>query len=146
MLVEFLFVCLFFCSTPASHCCGLSRCGAQDPDAQAQRPWLAGPAALRRVGSSRTGARTRVPCIGRRTLNHCATREALSNLLLLIVGLKIFFKHCKGHSGTDICLIPLIVSLGCILRNRVMKLRAPTDGYTSSPKRFHSFIHLTSIY
>ncbi|XP_054938630.1 UPF0449 protein C19orf25 homolog isoform X1 [Physeter macrocephalus] len=48
------------------------------PDAQAQRPWLTGPAAPRHVGSSRTGARTCawVPCIGRRTLNHCATREA----------------------------------------------------------------------
>ena len=31
----------------------------------------------RHVGSSQTRARTRVPCIGRRTLNHCATREAL---------------------------------------------------------------------
>ncbi|XP_059983415.1 uncharacterized protein C8orf88 homolog isoform X1 [Lagenorhynchus albirostris] len=48
----------------------------QAPDVQAQRPWLTGPAAPRHVGSSRTGARTRVPCIGRRTLNHCATREA----------------------------------------------------------------------
>ena len=28
------------------------------------------------MGSSRTRARTRVPCIGRRILNHCATREA----------------------------------------------------------------------
>ena len=28
-------------------------------------------------GSSQTRARTHVPCIGRRTLNHCATREAL---------------------------------------------------------------------
>ncbi|XP_059961202.1 uncharacterized protein LOC132494205 [Mesoplodon densirostris] len=28
----------------ASHCCGLSRCGAQAPDVQAQRPWLTGPA------------------------------------------------------------------------------------------------------
>ena len=28
------------------------------------------------VGSSRTRAQTRVPCIGRRILNHCATREA----------------------------------------------------------------------
>ena len=28
------------------------------------------------VGSSQTRARTRVPCIGRRTPNHCATREA----------------------------------------------------------------------
>ena len=29
------------------------------------------------VGSSRTRARTRVPCIGRQILNHCATREVL---------------------------------------------------------------------
>ena len=32
--------------------------------------------APRHVGSSRTGARTRIPCIDRWTLNHCATREA----------------------------------------------------------------------
>ena len=31
--------------------------------------------ALRHVWSSRTRARTHVPCIGRRILNHCATRE-----------------------------------------------------------------------
>ena len=30
----------FFFGTRASHCCGLSRRGAQAPDAQAQRPWL----------------------------------------------------------------------------------------------------------
>ena len=30
------------------------------------------------MGSSQTGARTHVPCIGRRILNHCATREAPS--------------------------------------------------------------------
>ncbi|XP_054934651.1 E3 ubiquitin-protein ligase DTX4 isoform X3 [Physeter macrocephalus] len=60
----------------ASLCCGLSRCGAQAPDAQAQRPWLTGPAAPRHVGSSQTGARNRFPCVGRRTRNHCATREA----------------------------------------------------------------------
>ncbi|XP_066900076.1 serine/threonine-protein kinase Nek4 isoform X4 [Kogia breviceps] len=46
------------------------------PDTQAQQPWLTGPAALQHVGSSRTGAQTHVPCIGRRTLNHCTTREA----------------------------------------------------------------------
>ena len=34
------------------------------------------------VGSSRTRARTRVPCIGRRILNHCATREAPISWLL----------------------------------------------------------------
>ena len=60
----------------ASHHHGLSCCGAQAPDAQAQSLWLTGPVAPRHVGSSQTRARTRVPCIGRRTLNHCATREA----------------------------------------------------------------------
>ena len=54
-----------------------SRCGAQAPDAQAQQLWLTGLAAPRHVGSSQTRARTRVPCIGRQTPNHCTTREAL---------------------------------------------------------------------
>ncbi|XP_066873625.1 protein-L-isoaspartate O-methyltransferase domain-containing protein 1 isoform X5 [Kogia breviceps] len=70
-------------STRASHPRGLSRCGAQAPDAQAQRPRLTGPAAPRHVGSSPTGARTRIPRIGRRTLNPCATREAQHFLILL---------------------------------------------------------------
>ena len=61
----------------ASHYHGLSFRGAQAPDTQAQQLWLTGPAAPQHVGSSQTRARTRVPCIGRRTLNHCATREAL---------------------------------------------------------------------
>ena len=55
---------------------GPSRRGAQAPDAQAQQLWLTGPAAPRHVGSSQTRARTRVPCISRQILNHCATREA----------------------------------------------------------------------
>ena len=38
--------------------------------------WLTGPVAPWHVGSSQTRARTRVPCIGRQILNHCATREA----------------------------------------------------------------------
>ena len=60
----------------ASHCRGLSCCGAQAPDAQAQQLWLTGLVAPRHVGSFQTRARTRVPCIGRRIPNHCATREA----------------------------------------------------------------------
>ena len=60
----------------ASHCRGLSCCGAQAPDAQAQQLWLTGLVAPRHVGSSQTRARTLVPCIGRQILNHCATREA----------------------------------------------------------------------
>ena len=60
----------------ASHYRGLSWCGAQAPDAQAQQLWLTGLVTPRHVGSSQTRARTRVPCIGRQILNHCATREA----------------------------------------------------------------------
>ena len=63
-------------SARASHYRGLSCCGAYAPDAQAQQLWLKGPAAPWHVGSSQTRARTRVPCIGRQILNHCATREA----------------------------------------------------------------------
>ena len=75
----------FFCGTRASQCCGLSHYGAQAPDAQAQRPWLTGPAAPRHVASSRTGTRTCVPCIGRRTPYHCATKEALEGRFLTTV-------------------------------------------------------------
>ena len=60
---------------------GLSCCGAQAPDAQAQQLWLTGPVAPQHVGYSQTRDRTRVPCIGRQTLNHCATREALNYFL-----------------------------------------------------------------
>ena len=67
----------------ASHYRGLSCCGAQAPDAQAQQLWLTGLVALQHVGSSQTGARTRVPCIGRQILNHCATREALCHIFFI---------------------------------------------------------------
>ena len=70
----------------ASHRRGLSCCGAQAPDAQAQYLWLTGPVAPRHVGSSQTRARTRVPCISRQILNHCPTREAL----------KLFFSHAMN--------------------------------------------------
>ena len=50
--------------------------------------------APRNVGSSQIRARTRVPCIGRQILNHCATREAPSvfktNLLQLSICILIF--------------------------------------------------------
>ena len=44
---------------------------------RAQYLWLTDLVAPGHVGSSQTRARTRVPCIGRQILNHCATREAL---------------------------------------------------------------------
>ena len=43
--------------------------------AQAQQLWPTGLVSPQHVGSSRTRDRTRVPCIGRQILNHCATRE-----------------------------------------------------------------------
>ena len=45
--------------------------------AQAQQLWCTSLVAPRHAGSSRTRARTHVPYIGRRILNHCATRETL---------------------------------------------------------------------
>ena len=42
---------------------------------QGQQLWCMGLVAPRHVGSSWARARTRVSCIDRRTLNHCATRE-----------------------------------------------------------------------
>ena len=42
------------------------------------------------VGPSRIRARTRVPCIGSRILNHCATRE--------VPIYHIFFSHSSGNA------------------------------------------------
>ena len=53
-----------------SRCTGFSCCCGQ-----AQQLWHTGLVALQHVGSSWTRARTHVPCIGRRILNHCATGE-----------------------------------------------------------------------
>ena len=80
---------------------GLSCCGAQAPDAQAQQLWLTGLAAPRHVGSSQTRAQTRVPCIGRQTLNHCATREAQK--CVNVLNRATFFQkmHFIFASGTE---------------------------------------------
>ena len=64
------------CGVRASHCGGFSCCRARALGMRASVVWLAGLVAPRHVGSSRTMARTRVPCIGRQILNHCTTREA----------------------------------------------------------------------
>ena len=85
----------------ASHHRGLSCCGAQAPVAQAQQLWLTGLVAPRHVGSSQTRVRTRVPCIGRQILNHCATREAPAFLLLKYLQRTITYskyKHWKTLS------------------------------------------------
>ena len=73
-----LFIAVCGSLTIAASRCGAQAPDAQAPDAQAQQLWLTGPIAPWHVGSSQTRARTRVPCIGRQILNHCATREALN--------------------------------------------------------------------
>ena len=92
----------------ASHCRGLSCCGAQAPDAQAQSLWLTGPVAPQHVGSSQTRARTRVPCIGRQILNHCATRETQE--VFLYFGYKPFIRYMfyKYFSQSVTCLFILL--------------------------------------
>ena len=64
---------------------GFSSCGTwarqfwlSGSRAQAQQLWRTGLGAPWHVGSSRTRARTRVPCTGRQILNHCTTREVPS--------------------------------------------------------------------
>ena len=84
-----------------SRCAGFSSCGTRAQQlwlagsrAQVQQMWHMGLVAPRHVGSSQTRARTRVPCIGRRILNPCATREVPIKFLIkstgcLLYGLKI---------------------------------------------------------
>ena len=60
-----------------SRCAGFSSCGSR-----ASVLWHTGLVAPRHVGSSWTRARTRVPCIGGRILNHCSTKEAPSLFIL----------------------------------------------------------------
>ena len=96
-----------------------SRCGAQAPDAQAQQLWLTGLVAPQHVGSSQTRARTRVPCISRQTLNHCATRETPFWLLTLVNLLCLGSPFCRlqvRSSRFFWCLSPVakVVSVGFV--------------------------------
>ena len=66
--------------------------------------WRMGSVALWYVGSFWARARTRVPCIGRRILNHCATREVPFLLPVLI-------SYVLGAS------LKRVMVLGCLLRS-----------------------------
>ena len=99
----------------ASHYRGLSYCGAQAPDAQAQQLWLTGPVAPRHMGASQTRARTHVPCNGRQTLNHCATREAQAYGFFVFV-------FCLF-----VCLFFNINTLSCIVKLHDLVPAYPSD-------------------
>ena len=62
-------------STGSRHA-GFSSCGLRVLEHRLSSCGGTGLVALRHVGSSQTRARTHVPCLGRRILNHCTTRES----------------------------------------------------------------------
>ncbi|XDB62093.1 hypothetical protein AB1E18_015444 [Capra hircus] len=63
-----------------SHC-GAFSCGAGTRGRrQAQQLRCTGSAALRHVGSSRSGDQIHAPCVGRQTLNQPTTGESLASL------------------------------------------------------------------
>ena len=68
---------ILHCSAWASPCSCFSCCGARALGTRASV--VVGLVAPQHVGSSRTRAQNRVPCIGRWILNHCATREVLKH-------------------------------------------------------------------
>ena len=72
---------------------GLSSCGSWALERRLSSCGAWGPVALWHVGSSRTRAWTHVPCVGRRILNHCATREAPQNNVFMC-------KHDKSRGCT----------------------------------------------
>ena len=84
------------CGAQASRCSGFSLLPSMDSghtdfsscSMWAQSLWLMGLVAPRHVKSSQTRDRTDVPCVGRRILTHCTTREVpekfkLHNVLAL---------------------------------------------------------------
>ena len=74
---------LLLLRSTGSRCVGFSSCGTW-----AQQLWHMALVAPRHVGPSRTRDRTCVPCIGRRILNYCATREVPATYFLISVKLE----------------------------------------------------------
>ena len=90
------------CGVRASHGGGFSCYKAWALGMWTPQLWRLGLVAPRHVGSSGTRDRTCVPCIGRQTLDHQTTREALQNEFIK----KNFFfnKWCLHVSGTHLLL------------------------------------------
>ena len=71
--------------------------------------WLTGPVAPWHVGSSQTRARTRVPCIGRQTLNHCSTREAHIFFFFFEYRKRDLLSTLQGNSRQDQEGLPTVI-------------------------------------
>ena len=80
---------------------GSRHVGFSSWSSQAQQLRCTGLVALWHVGSSRTRARTRVPCFGRQILNHCATGEipvAILRFSVVTVGITVQVHEHTSHS------------------------------------------------
>ena len=75
-----LICCLSLTAGSSLPCVGSSSCGAQAPE-WAQQAWLPGLAAQPHMPSSQTWDRGRVPCVGRRILNHWTTGDVQGHTL-----------------------------------------------------------------
>ena len=96
-----------------------SRCGEQAPLALGARPqwfWSRGLLGLQLVGSSWTGDRTCVPCIGRRILIHCVARKSLwpikwiCSILFCTLYCLLWFANSPGEG----CRLSSIQQLTCM--------------------------------
>ena len=95
--------------------------------------------APRHVGSSQRGAQTRVPCIGRQILNHCATREALLWLFLFVS----FGVHINSFPFRWVYAPRGGVVYGCL---SLWIHSALVDAAGSLPKRLYQFPSLSAMY
>ena len=104
---------------------------------QAQQLWCTGPVAPRHVGSSQTRARTRVPCIGRQILNHCATREAPRKGCIF----KYSAEHeCCQDSGS----VPVLPARECAQCESLWEIQERTPGPTQAVAEARQRIQTTA--
>ena len=78
------------------------------------------------MGSSRTRARTCVPCIGRRILNHCTTREA-PHCVLMEIGHTVWNRSMNAPVFMVLESVPQVALSLCLLEGRPKKLRSLWD-------------------
>ena len=107
--------------------------------------WLTGLVAPRHVGSSQTRARTRVPCIGRQTLNHCATREALYVLFYMLFhyGLSLATEYSSLSYTLGPCCLSILNVIVCIYQPQTPSPSLPVCSWSKAPSQGSS--HLLGV-